>query len=64
MDRLQVDRLPDAYERLLLDVIKGDRQNFVRTGEIDELEKHHATCCSKLLRVRQQNLCSGVLLCR
>lgn len=32
MDRLQVDRLPDAYERLLLDVVKGDRQNFVRTG--------------------------------
>lgn len=36
MDRLQVDRLPDAYERLLLDVIKGDRQNFVRTDELRE----------------------------
>lgn len=33
MDRLQVDRLPDAYERLLLDVVKGDKQNFVRTGK-------------------------------
>lgn len=32
-----MDRLPDAYERLLLDVIKGDRQNFVRTGEIAKL---------------------------
>lgn len=35
MDRMQVDRLPDAYERLLLDVIKGDKQNFVRTGKAD-----------------------------
>lgn len=36
MDRMQVDRLPDAYERLLLDVVKGDRQNFVRTDELRE----------------------------
>lgn len=36
MDRMQVDRLPDAYERLLLDVIKGDKQNFVRTDELRE----------------------------
>ncbi|KAL8444218.1 hypothetical protein Emed_006339 [Eimeria media] len=36
MDRMQVDRLPDAYERLLLDIIKGDKQNFVRTDELRE----------------------------
>ncbi|KAL8435724.1 hypothetical protein ACSSS7_002261 [Eimeria intestinalis] len=32
----KVDRLPDAYERLLLDIIKGDKQNFVRTDELRE----------------------------
>ncbi|KAL8426513.1 hypothetical protein Efla_004878 [Eimeria flavescens] len=36
MDRMQVERLPDAYERLLLDIIKGDKQNFVRTDELRE----------------------------
>ncbi|CBZ56293.1 Glucose-6-phosphate 1-dehydrogenase, related [Neospora caninum Liverpool] len=36
MDRFDVDRLPDAYERLLLDVIRGDKQNFVRTDELRE----------------------------
>ena len=27
-------RIPDAYESLLLDVLKGDRQNFVRADEL------------------------------
>nr|PIL97231.1 glucose-6-phosphate 1-dehydrogenase [Toxoplasma gondii COUG] len=36
MDRFDVERLPDAYERLLLDVIRGDKQNFVRTDELRE----------------------------
>lgn len=26
MDRFDIDRLPDAYERLILDVVKGDKQ--------------------------------------
>lgn len=26
-------RLPDAYERLILDVMNSDKRNFVRTGE-------------------------------
>lgn len=33
-DRFSVERLPDAYERLILDVIKGDKQNFVRSDEL------------------------------
>ncbi|PFH31310.1 glucose-6-phosphate 1-dehydrogenase [Besnoitia besnoiti] len=36
MDRFDVDRLPDAYERLILDVVRGDKQNFVRTDELRE----------------------------
>lgn len=36
MDRFDIERLPDAYERLLLDVIRGDKQNFVRTDELEE----------------------------
>lgn len=36
MDRCDIERLPDAYERLLVDVIKGDKQNFVRTDELLE----------------------------
>ena len=30
------ERIPDAYEALLLDVIKGDRSNFVRRDELQE----------------------------
>lgn len=26
-------RLPDAYERLIFDVMRSDKRNFVRTGE-------------------------------
>lgn len=29
-------RIPDAYESLLLDVLKGDQQNFVRADELQE----------------------------
>eukprot|EP01057_Protomagalhaensia_wolfi_P004292 Protomagalhaensia_wolfi_Nauph_80__4291@NODE_437_length_2520_cov_31_845224_g329_i0_p1_GENE_NODE_437_length_2520_cov_31_845224_g329_i0NODE_437_length_2520_cov_31_845224_g329_i0_p1_ORF_typecomplete_len803_score189_38G6PD_C/PF02781_16/1_2e114G6PD_N/PF00479_22/1_6e51Glucosamine_iso/PF01182_20/7_4e43_NODE_437_length_2520_cov_31_845224_g329_i0232431 len=36
LERLQIDRVNDAYERLLLDVIKGDKKNFVRTDELRE----------------------------
>ncbi|XP_053993596.1 glucose-6-phosphate 1-dehydrogenase-like [Hylaeus volcanicus] len=34
--RFDSDRIPDAYEKLILDVIKGDQQNFVRTDELLE----------------------------
>jgi glucose-6-phosphate 1-dehydrogenase len=27
-------KIPDAYERLLLDVIRGDHQHFVRSDEL------------------------------
>lgn len=33
-DRFE-DRLPDAYERLILDVMRGDHSNFVRGDELD-----------------------------
>ncbi|EZG43526.1 glucose-6-phosphate 1-dehydrogenase [Gregarina niphandrodes] len=36
LDRLHVNRINDAYERLLLDVINGDKKNFVRTDELLE----------------------------
>ncbi len=29
-------KLPDAYERLLLDVFSGSQTNFVRVDELDE----------------------------
>lgn len=31
-------RIPDAYERLILDAIRGDQQHFVRR---DELQVNH-----------------------
>ena len=33
---LQHLKLPDAYERLLLDVFSGSQTNFVRFDELDE----------------------------
>ena len=33
-DRFET-RLPDAYERLILDVMRGDHSNFVRGDELD-----------------------------
>eukprot|EP01053_Blabericola_migrator_P010356 Blabericola_migrator_1__10355@NODE_582_length_7491_cov_233_955684_g431_i0_p2_GENE_NODE_582_length_7491_cov_233_955684_g431_i0NODE_582_length_7491_cov_233_955684_g431_i0_p2_ORF_typecomplete_len813_score163_46G6PD_C/PF02781_16/3e116G6PD_N/PF00479_22/4_2e54Glucosamine_iso/PF01182_20/4_6e03Glucosamine_iso/PF01182_20/8_3e43_NODE_582_length_7491_cov_233_955684_g431_i0332441 len=36
LERLQIDRVNDAYERLLLDVVKGDKRNFVRSDELRE----------------------------
>eukprot|EP00920_Eleutheroschizon_duboscqi_P021145 GHVT01049751.1.p1 GENE.GHVT01049751.1~~GHVT01049751.1.p1 ORF type:complete len:459 (-),score=94.08 GHVT01049751.1:526-1902(-) len=36
LDRFSVARLPDAYERLLLDAIGGDKANFVRSDELRE----------------------------
>ncbi|KAF8822905.1 glucose-6-phosphate 1-dehydrogenase [Cardiosporidium cionae] len=35
-DRFSVERMNDAYERLILDVIRGDKQHFVRTDELQE----------------------------
>eukprot|EP01069_Polyplicarium_translucidae_P001287 Polyplicarium_translucidae@DN1610_c0_g1_i2.p1 len=35
-DRFDMERMPEAYERLLLDTIRGDKQNFVRTDELRE----------------------------
>mmetsp|Transcript_6414 Transcript_6414/g.18480 ORF Transcript_6414/g.18480 Transcript_6414/m.18480 type:complete len:790 (+) Transcript_6414:39-2408(+) len=35
-DRFDIDRLPDAYERLILDCVNGDKRNFVRTDELRE----------------------------
>ncbi|CEM02434.1 unnamed protein product [Vitrella brassicaformis CCMP3155] len=35
-DRFDIDRLPDAYERLSLDCLNGDKRNFVRTDELRE----------------------------
>eukprot|EP01029_Cantina_marsupialis_P023859 TRINITY_DN60145_c0_g1_i1.p1 TRINITY_DN60145_c0_g1~~TRINITY_DN60145_c0_g1_i1.p1 ORF type:complete len:517 (-),score=132.91 TRINITY_DN60145_c0_g1_i1:119-1597(-) len=32
--RFKEDRLPDAYERLILDVIRGDQSSFVRVDEL------------------------------
>eukprot|EP00741_Cyanophora_paradoxa_P022487 tig00021464_g21713.t1 len=32
--RFQVDEIPDAYERLILDVCKGDRSLFIRSDEL------------------------------
>lgn len=37
--RFKILRQNDAYERLLLDVIKGDQKNFVRTDELKEAWK-------------------------
>ncbi|KAF8820810.1 glucose-6-phosphate 1-dehydrogenase [Cardiosporidium cionae] len=35
-DRFSIERMNDAYERLILDVIRGDKQHFVRTDELQE----------------------------
>ncbi|KNC76019.1 glucose-6-phosphate 1-dehydrogenase X [Sphaeroforma arctica JP610] len=35
-DRFEDERLPDAYERLLLDVIRGQQGHFVRSDELAE----------------------------
>jgi len=35
-DRFSVERMPDAYERLIYDVIAGNKQNFVRSDELRE----------------------------
>jgi len=37
--RFQNGRLPEAYERLLFDVIKGDQSQFVRADELEEAWK-------------------------
>lgn len=34
-DDLKVGQLPDAYERLLLDVVNGDKRLFIRNDELD-----------------------------
>lgn len=34
MDRYKETVIPDAYERLILDVIHGDQQHFVRRDEL------------------------------
>lgn len=36
LDKSDLDRIPDAYERLLLDAIKGDQSLFVGREEIEE----------------------------
>jgi len=33
-DRFENVQIPDAYERLILDVVRGDRQHFVRRDEL------------------------------
>ncbi|KAJ3343221.1 Glucose-6-phosphate 1-dehydrogenase [Gonapodya sp. JEL0774] len=33
--RYQNQRIPEAYEALILDVLRGDHQNFVRTDELE-----------------------------
>ncbi|KAJ3225323.1 Glucose-6-phosphate 1-dehydrogenase [Clydaea vesicula] len=34
-DRYSLSRIPDAYESLILDVLKGEKSNFVRDDELD-----------------------------
>eukprot|EP00127_Corallochytrium_limacisporum_P006107 Clim_evm56s218 gene=Clim_evmTU56s218 len=38
-DRYRDARLPDAYERLILDVLRGSQINFVRSDELEEAWK-------------------------
>jgi glucose-6-phosphate 1-dehydrogenase len=33
--RYPEDKIPDAYEALILDILKGDKSNFVRNDELD-----------------------------
>ncbi|KAI9207835.1 glucose-6-phosphate dehydrogenase [Polychytrium aggregatum] len=37
--RYNEPKIPDAYESLILDVLKGDKSNFVRDDELDEAWK-------------------------
>lgn len=37
--RFSASRIPDAYERLLLDVVRGDQSTFVRSDELEEAWK-------------------------
>jgi glucose-6-phosphate 1-dehydrogenase len=34
-DRYSDSRIPDAYESLIYEVLKGDKSNFVRDDELD-----------------------------
>ncbi len=38
-ERYSDSRIPDAYESLILDVLRGDKSNFVRDDELDEAWK-------------------------
>ncbi len=42
-------KIPEAYEALILDALKGDHSNFVRHDELDVAWK---VCCSSYLGVR------------
>ena len=35
VDRYREARLPDAYERLILDVVNGDKRLFIRNDELE-----------------------------
>eukprot|EP01055_Gregarina_sp_Pseudo9_P005215 Gregarina_sp_Pseudo_9__5214@NODE_578_length_2556_cov_30_349225_g547_i0_p1_GENE_NODE_578_length_2556_cov_30_349225_g547_i0NODE_578_length_2556_cov_30_349225_g547_i0_p1_ORF_typecomplete_len808_score178_33G6PD_C/PF02781_16/4_7e115G6PD_N/PF00479_22/5_1e51Glucosamine_iso/PF01182_20/5_2e42_NODE_578_length_2556_cov_30_349225_g547_i0272450 len=53
LERLGIERVNDAYERLLLDVIKGDKKNFVRSDELREAWRIFTPVLNELERRRQ-----------
>lgn len=46
--RFSVDKLPDAYERLVLDVVRGDHRLFVRNDELENAWKIFTPILHKL----------------
>ena len=46
-DRTTDQNIPEAYESLILDSLKGDHSNFVRDDELDVAWK---VCCLSRMR--------------
>ncbi|RLN07103.1 glucose-6-phosphate dehydrogenase [Panicum miliaceum] len=54
--RYQDGNIPEAYERLILDTIRGDQQHFVRRDELRLWYTQHKACKASIIQAAARNI--------